>query len=601
MKINGLPVSSLKRGRASVAKRAFTTRRVPVDDMRTLISGSARPNAGDLVLASVDQIGKQTRLELISGRRARMFPGDEIIVCFGNRYAPDQFEAIVGPDLSGCDLVAAGGLAAREVSRHERMIQPTRISPIGLIGDANGTPLNVRDYAIPLENIDGPITTLLVAGTSMNSGKTLTSASIVRGLKAKGHRVAAIKATGTGAGGDLWIMWDVGADVVVDFTDAGFASTYKAPIDEIEHATLALIQHAARAGCSHAVIEIADGLQQQETAALLRSAALKLRSIGVVFAAYDAMGAKAGVDSLTQIGHRVLAVSGRLTRSPLAVREAEQSIGCPVFTPWQLQEGALMEALTERSSARDGSIPDIGYNSDRAVTANGIAHSEPSENTAAINFDREMLGFVANRLMELEIEGLCSADRGKRNPDRRNRRNGYRPRTWKTRDHMVDLRIPRLRKDSYFPAFLKPRTAAEQALWTVVLEARTGHVPTRSVDELVKAMGMAHVPDNKVSRLCMAVQEKLQALLPRPIEGAAQQRTGHYAGPHNGNGDFGDGDFGHDDFDGDVEDRVNGFEQLGNHRASAFYVGTSQPDDRATETKSSDGVGGAADVPLPAG
>ena len=370
MMINGRSVTSLERERARIAKRAFTTRRVPVEHMRTLIGGNARPLPGDLVLASVDEIGKHTRLELPNGRRARMFLGDEIIVCFGNRYAPDQFEAVVGPDLGGCDLVAAGGIAARELSRHERMIEPTRISPIGLIGDAKGNRLNVRDYAIALENTGGPITTVLVAGTSMNSGKTLTSASMVRGLKARGHRVAAIKATGTGAGGDLWIMRDVGADLVVDFTDAGLASTYKASTREIEQATLALIQHAARAGCSHAVIEIADGLQQRETAALLQSKALMLRSMGVLFAAYDSMGAKAGVDLLTRFGHRVLAVSGRLTRSPLAIREAEQATGCNVFAPLQLQDRALVGALVARPVSHDGLMPDIGQNRGR-VMANG--------------------------------------------------------------------------------------------------------------------------------------------------------------------------------------------------------------------------------------
>ena len=65
-----------------------------------------------------------------------MLPGDEIIVCYGNRYAPDQFEALVSDDLGLCDLVASGGIASCEVNRHERMLPPTQILPIGLVGDA---------------------------------------------------------------------------------------------------------------------------------------------------------------------------------------------------------------------------------------------------------------------------------------------------------------------------------------------------------------------------------------------------------------------------------------------------------------------------------
>ena len=130
-----------------------------------------------------------------------------------------------------------------------------------------------------------------------------------------------------------------------------------------------------------------------------------------------------------------------------------------------------------------------------------------------------MLAFVANKLMELETISLCGADRGKRSASRKNHRNGYRLRAWKTGDGMVNLRIPRLRKDSYFPAFLRPRTAAEQAVLTVAREARTRGVPTRSVEGLVKAMGMAHVSRNQLAQLCADIEENAQVLLARSIEG----------------------------------------------------------------------------------
>ena len=243
-------------------------------------------------------LGQHGRIELPDGRRAHLFPGDEIVVCYGNRYAPDQFEAVLGDDLGACELVAGGGIASHELARHDRMSEPTRITPIGLVGDAAGRRLNVRDFAIPLRSgRPSAIPAILSLGTSMNAGKTLSGTSPVHGLKRAGYRVAGIKATGTGSGGDLWIVRDAGADLVLDFTDAGFASTYLAPLPELEAATLGLIEHAAAASCDVAVIEIADGLQQLETAALVRSRALRARVAGVMFAAYDAMGAKCGVDS----------------------------------------------------------------------------------------------------------------------------------------------------------------------------------------------------------------------------------------------------------------------------------------------------------------
>jgi putative transposase len=132
---------------------------------------------------------------------------------------------------------------------------------------------------------------------------------------------------------------------------------------------------------------------------------------------------------------------------------------------------------------------------------------------------REMVGFAAQRLMELEVEGLTGAAHGVRDPDRINHRNGYRDRDWETRAGTVELRIPKLRKGSYLPAFLEPRRMAEKALAAVIQEAYVQGVSTRSVDELVKAMGMSGISKSQVSRLCEEIDGKIAAFLDRPLEG----------------------------------------------------------------------------------
>jgi len=133
---------------------------------------------------------------------------------------------------------------------------------------------------------------------------------------------------------------------------------------------------------------------------------------------------------------------------------------------------------------------------------------------------REMMAYVANRMMALDVEARTGAAHGERSPDRVNQRNGYRERQWETRAGTVELAIPKLRKGSYFPTFLEPRRAAEKALTAVIQEAYVHGVSTRSVDDLVKAMGMTGISKSQVSRLCEEIDERVNAFLGRPIEGS---------------------------------------------------------------------------------
>jgi hypothetical protein len=334
---DGRLITAAVRGAADVqrrlerARKAFTTRRVEFSLCRRLLS-EGQPRPGDLVLARIESVGQHQRIELHSGRRSKLYEGDEIVVAYGARYAPDQFHARVPDNLEPCDLVAGGGVAGEVTARHARMGRPTRLVPIGLLADRDGRVLNLEQFAAGHAPPTQSPTVIVVAGTSMNAGKTTTAASLIRGLTLAGLRVGAGKLTGTGSGGDVWSMTDAGAITVLDFTDAGHATTAGATLSQLQDIAQSLIAGLAEAGADILVLEVADGLFQAETAALMSSPAFLDHVDGVLFAAGEAMGAAAGVDWMRQRGAPVLAISGLVSASPLGREEAEAATGLPVAT-----------------------------------------------------------------------------------------------------------------------------------------------------------------------------------------------------------------------------------------------------------------------------
>ena len=154
------------------------------------------------------------------------------------------------------------------------------------------------------------------------------------------------------------------------------------------------------------------------------------------------------------------------------------------------------------------------------MTDDRMALIELIEKRADGDLVRELLAFAADRMMELEVEARTGAPAGARSADRLTHRNGYRERAWETRAGRIDLAIPKLRKGSYLPSFLEPRRTAEKALTAVIQEAYVHGISTRAVDDLVKAMGGSGISKSQVSRLCEEIDERVNAFLSRPIEGA---------------------------------------------------------------------------------
>jgi putative transposase len=154
------------------------------------------------------------------------------------------------------------------------------------------------------------------------------------------------------------------------------------------------------------------------------------------------------------------------------------------------------------------------------MTAPMMTRAELAQKAPEVDVLRQMVQFMAQRLMDSDVEGGCGAGYDETAPGaRRNSRNGDRQRLWETRAGSVELQSPKLRRGSDFRAFLEPRRTAEKALATVIQEACVHGVSTRAVDDLVKALGMSGVSKSEVSRLCEELDERVGAFLERPIEG----------------------------------------------------------------------------------
>lgn len=353
------------------AKWAFTTRRVNREDAAQLLSDYEQAVPGDLLRVQVVEIGQHSGLQLKTGRRAGIYAGDELVLCLGARYAPDQFESEAIIDGGFCHLVAAGGVAGAVTRKHGRMKSPTLLKVLGRVADASGNPINIRNYALDAIEPGPRPPVVAVFGSSMNSGKTTSAAALIHGLTKAGYKVGACKATGTGACGDINTYWDAGAHDVLDFTDLGHVTTFGASLDDVREIAFNLVDHLARCGATAIVMEIADGVLQQETAALMQDPSFVSLTDATMFAAPDALSAINGVNVLQDAGHNVMAVSGVLTRSPLACEEASTLVASRIITKQALCDGDTMAALFEQEglASPDLQMPELATQPDERLFA----------------------------------------------------------------------------------------------------------------------------------------------------------------------------------------------------------------------------------------
>ena len=341
-------------------RRPFVLRRVPEARISCLLPCPPSPEPGDVVLTRLEKIGKNTRLELATGRTCNLHEGDLLALVFGNRYATRQFEGYARSDGEFCDLLSMGGVCGLVKSKCDGVAEPSKLRLLGALGDDQGQALKLRNFGVSSLTDSSRPRVIVVCGSEMDSGKTQTAASLIIGLRRKNHRVAAVKLTGTAAGRDFWRFMDAGACAALDFVDGGHPSTYLCPLNELLDLNRTLVAHAASMGAEWVVIEIADGLLQRETAVLLKSPAFKSTVDAWVFATSDPLGAVGGMHMLRTWGITPVAMSGLISMSPLAMAEAQAGTGVACMTIVQLESGMLNSRLLDAlvlSSSTNGPAP----------------------------------------------------------------------------------------------------------------------------------------------------------------------------------------------------------------------------------------------------
>ena len=288
------------------------------------------PAPGDLAVVQVEEMGYHERITTQDNLRLRIYPGDRIVGVFGNRYATDAYEGEVD-GLDDLSLLTAGGMIGTVRSRHRSVKRPTRVKFLGYVAHADGEVVNLKTAAFQkAKPTQSPRNLIAVVGTGMNAGKTTSCVKLIKALSQQGLRVAACKLTGSVSNRDQDEMRSASASQVLDFSDFGFPSTYLCGKDELLDLYGTMMAGLEPADADVTVMEIADGILQRETAMLLEDDGLRQQLSGVVLAADNALSARYAVSRLESLGHRVLAVTGVLTSSPLCMREFAEIAATPV-------------------------------------------------------------------------------------------------------------------------------------------------------------------------------------------------------------------------------------------------------------------------------
>jgi len=320
-----------------------------------IVSGSQSPRAGDVVVArALTDSATYNMLELPTGRLAKINPGDLLIGVLGRRRALKGFvgdvpsSVMVGDELH---LLNMGGVIGCCTGHHSSLGDAIKLEVIGMVSDEDGQISNIADAAIPPKtSLGDSVPLVLIAGTSMNSGKTYAATELIKQATRAGYKVAAAKLSGVACLRDTMNMADHGAVATASFLDCGLPSTVD--VGDLAPTAKAIIARLNEVNPDLIVIELGDGiLGGYSVDSVFDDAELRDATAALIFCASDYVGAWGGIELLRKRGVEIDVISGSVTDSRMGEDYIKNEFSVPAANA-RREGSVLFDLIKEKLTAK---------------------------------------------------------------------------------------------------------------------------------------------------------------------------------------------------------------------------------------------------------
>ena len=318
-----------------------------------VVETSPSPRAGDVIaVRALSDSATYNMLELPTGRLAKINPGDRLIGVLGRRRALKGFVGDIPATVKAGDelhLLNMGGVIGCCTGHHSSLGDAIRLQVIGFVCDETDRVVNIADAALPSRSSLGETAPLvMIAGTSMNSGKTYAATELIKQATRAGLRVAAAKLSGVACLRDTLNMADHGAVATASFLDCGLPSTVS--VGDLAPTAKAIIARLNETAPDLIVIEMGDGiLGGYSVETVFEDAELREATAALVFCASDYVGAWGGIELMRRRGIEIDVISGSVTDSQMGEDYIRTEFGVPAANA--RRDGAALFELVNRKLA----------------------------------------------------------------------------------------------------------------------------------------------------------------------------------------------------------------------------------------------------------